>query len=353
MKSRAFSARIASLAMLVGIPLMVLAITTVQAYFSPAPKDETQAGSYKISGPYTYENLSIFLVHGKDTLSGKKFLTLQEAMESKVIIVHETKDVNELAIENVSEDQEVYVQSGDIVKGGNQDRVLSTDLIVPPRSGRMSIAAFCVERGRWRQRGNESAGKFESSNEIVATRDLKLAANKAKSQGEVWAKVAEAQDKLSLNAGVSVNSTVSESSLQLSLENSRVKEMTDSYLRKLSGIIEGKGDVIGYAVVINGHVNSADVYGSSLLFRKLWPKLLKASAVEAVAELKKGAKFDQATAQKVGAFFTDAEKGAASENNVSGRIQMVTRESADNILFETRDEKQGKAVLHRSYVRKN
>lgn len=353
MKSRALSAGIAFVLMLVGISLIVLAIAKVQASVSPAPKDETQAGSYKISGPYTYENLSIFLIHGKDTLQGKKFLTLQEAMESKVIIVHETKDVNELAIENVSDDQEVYVQSGDIVKGGNQDRVLSTDLIVPPRSGRMPIAAFCVERGRWRQRGNESAGKFESSNEMVATRDLKIAANKTKSQGEVWAKVTEVQDKLSANTGTVVNSTVSVSSLPLSLENSRVKEMTDSYLRKLSGIIEGKTDVIGYAFAINGNVNSADVYGSSVLFRKLWPKLLRASTVEAVAELQKGAKFDQVTAQKVGAFFDDAEKGAASENEVTGRIQMVTRESEKNILFETRDQKQGKAVLHRSYVRKN
>jgi hypothetical protein len=353
MKSRAFPFGLASVVMLVGISLVALLTAMVQASVSPAPKDETQAGNYKISGPYTYENLSIFLVHGKDTLSGKKFLTLQEAMENKVIIVHETKDVNELAIENVSEDEEVYVQSGDIVKGGQQDRVLAVDLIVPPRSGRMPIAAFCVEQGRWRQRGNESPGKFESSNELVATRDLKIAANKTKSQGEVWAKVTEAQAKLSTNAGVSVNSTVSESSLQLSLENSRVKEMTDSYLRKLSGIIEGKGDVIGYAVVINGHVNSADVYGSSVLFRKLWPKLLRASAVEAVAELQKGTKFEPATAQKVGAFFDDAEKGVASENEVSGRIQMVTRESDKNILFETRDQKQNKAVLHRSYVRKD
>ena len=353
MKSRAFTASAASFVLLVGISLIMLSINRTEANVSPAPTDETQAGNYKISGPYTFENLSIFLIHGKDTLTGKKFLTLQEAMESKVIIVHETKDVNELAIENVSTDEEVYVQSGDIVKGGQQDRVLAVDLIVPPRSGRMPIAAFCVESGRWRQRGNESAGKFESSNEVVATRELKIAAKKTKSQSEVWAKVTEAQDKLTANTGTVVNSTVSASSLQLSLENSRVKEMTDSYLRKLSGILEGKGDVIGYAFAINGHVSSADVYGSSILFRKLWPKLLRASAVEAVAELKKGAKFDQVTAQKVGAFFDDAEKGAASENEVSGRIQMVTRESAENILFETRDQKQNKAVLHRSYVRKD
>ena len=34
-------------------------------------------------------------------------------------------------------------------------------------------------------------------------------------------------------------------------------------------------------------INSADVYASRALFVKLWPKLLKASAVEAVAELNK------------------------------------------------------------------
>ena len=275
MKFRAFSVGIASLVMLVGISLIVL----VQASVSPTQDEKTQAGNYKISGPYVYENLSIFLIHGKDTIKGKKFLTLQEAMERKVVIVHETQTVSELAIENVSADEEVYVQSGDIVKGGNQDRVLTTDLIVPARSGRMPIAAFCVERGRWSRRGNESGGKFESSTEVLATRDLKIAAKKTKSQSEVWAKVAEAQDKLSANASVSVNAQASASSLQLSLEHSRVKEMTDSYIRKLSKVTEDEGDVIGYAFAINGRISSADVYGSNALFLKLWPKLLKASAV--------------------------------------------------------------------------
>src|ERR687883_1105547 len=107
-------------------------------------------------------------------------------MEKRVVVVHETKDVNELSIENVSEDEEVYVQSGDIVKGGQQDRVLAVDLVVPPRSGRMPIAAFCVESGRWSRRGGEAASTFESSNDRIATKDLKIAANGSKSQGEVW-----------------------------------------------------------------------------------------------------------------------------------------------------------------------
>ncbi|HKQ99429.1 MAG TPA: DUF6569 family protein [Pyrinomonadaceae bacterium] len=349
MKFRALSVGIALLLMVVGISLAMFA----DAKVLPAQKDDPQSGDYRISGPYTHNNLTIFLVHGKDTLSGKKFLTLQEAMERKVVVVHETKDVNELAIENVSTDQEVYVQSGDIVKGGQQDRVLAVDLIVPPRSGKIPIAAFCVERGRWSKRGQEAAGKFESSNEVLATRDLKIAANKTKSQGEVWAKVTEAQDKLSQNTGVVVNSTVSGSSLQLSLENKKVQEVSDDYIKQLAGIVNGKSDVIGYAFTINGKVSSADVYGSNALFMKLWPKLLKASAVEAIAELQKDAKFEPVKAESVQSFFDEAEDGKASEDEVTGRVKRVTRETDKNILFETRDQSRNAGYVHRSYVRKN
>ena len=350
MKLRTLSVGIAVLLMAIGISLAMFA----EAQTLPARKgQQSGAGDYKISGPYTHENLTIFLIHGKNTISGQNFLTLQEAMERKVVIVHETKDVNELAVENVSGDQEVYVQSGDIVKGGQQDRVLAVDLIVPPRSGKIPIAAFCVEQGRWSKRGNETVGKFESSNEVVATRDLKLAANKSKSQAEVWAKVSEAQEKLSQNTGVTVNSSVSASSLQLSLENGRVKEMTADYVRKLSGIVGGEADVIGYAFAINGKINSADVYGSSALFRKLWPKLLKASAVEAVAELRKGAKFEPVESASVEDFFAAAEDGKVSEDVVTSRIKRVTRETNENILFETRDERQKAGWIHRSYVKKD
>jgi hypothetical protein len=350
MKFRMLSVGIAILLMVVGISLAMFAdAQTLPAQTGQQP----ESGDYKISGPYTHENLTIFLIHGKNTLSGKKFLTLQEAMQQKVVIVHETQDVNELAIENVSKDEEVYVQSGDIVKGGQQDRVLAVDLIVPPRSGKIPIAAFCVERGRWSKRGSETVGKFESSNEVVATRDLKLAANKTKSQSEVWAKVTEAQEKLSQNTGVTVNSSVSASSLQLSLENSRVQEMTTDYVRKLSGIINGKTDVIGYAFTINGKINSADIYGSNALFLKLWPKLLKASAVEAIAELQKGAKFEPVQSASVKDFFAAAEDGKASEDEVTPRIKRVTRETSEHILFETRDQSQKAGYVHRSYVKKD
>src|SRR5262249_18624933 len=116
------------------------------------------ANQYLVSGPFTHRNLSIFLIHGPNQVTGD-FLTLQEALEQKKVVVFETKDVNELAIQNLS-NQDVYVQAGDIVKGGQQDRMIGVDLIVPPKSARLPIAAFCVEHGRWSGRGTEQATVF-------------------------------------------------------------------------------------------------------------------------------------------------------------------------------------------------
>src|SRR5205085_12374468 len=110
-------------------------------------------------------------------------------------------DVNELQVENLSKEFDVFIQSGDIVKGGKQDRILAVSIIVPARSGRISIDAFCVESGRWTKRGEEDTTKFNSSNDRVVTKELKLAANASRSQSEVWNQVSEAQARLAKNVG--------------------------------------------------------------------------------------------------------------------------------------------------------
>jgi hypothetical protein len=329
---------------------------------------------YTLSGPYTHKNLSIFLVHGKDQHTGKAPLTLQEAMAQKKIIVHETGEVNSLAIENVSND-EVYVQSGDIVKGGKQDRVLAMDLIVPPQSGKMQINSFCVEQGRWTGRGQEAVAAFSASDKALNSKELKIAANHKASQQEVWKQVAKVQEKLQAGVvaaatpapanpthpglsgntaptAVSVVSDQSASSLQLTLENKHVRQTSAEYLHKLSSIIAGKNDVIGYVFAINGTINSADVYASHELFRKLWPKLLDASATEAIGELDKNAKSPQIAEADIKAFLKDAESGKAEEKEVTARIRSQKRETSKILFFESRDRQKDGAWLHRNYIAK-
>ena len=326
------------------------AIALLFAFLGMAGIAAAQKAAYRISEPLTYKNLTIFLIHGKDQIKSGNILTLQEAMERDILIVYETSDVNSLAVENVSKEFQVFIQSGDIVKGGKQDRVLAISILIPAMSGRIEIDAFCVESGRWEKRGREEVGKFESSNDRIVSKDLKIAANKSKSQQEVWAKVGEAQDKLSSNVGGTVNSAASKTSLQLSLENKKVTATVDEYIKNLSSAITGKTDVIGYAFAINGKINSADVYVSNALFKKLWAKMLKASAVEAVADLDSKARFSTPKPASVTTFMADSDKGKAAEKRGPGRTKVTTRESKDNVVFEARDEK-ADVVIHTSYVK--
>jgi len=331
---------------LVGIAATALFVfATANIVFSQTP-------AYRISQAYSHKNLTIFLIHGKNETSKTNIITLPEALERRIFRVYETSEVNELMVENISKEFDVFIQSGDIVKGGKQDRVLAVSVIIPALSGRVSIDAFCVESGRWQKRQNENAGQFSSSNDRIVTKDLKLAASAARSQQEVWSKVAEAQKKLSDNVGGSVAAEESKTSLQLSLENGKVAATTDEYVRNLGGITTGKSDVIGYAFAVNGQINSADIYVSNALFRKLWPRMLKAAAVEAVANSRGVRLADPVKADEVKGFLSDADRGRESARPVSGTASIVTREQKENVVFEARDDK-SKLVVHKNYVKKN
>jgi hypothetical protein len=306
------------------------------------------ADDYRISGPHTHANLSVFLIHGAARAT-PRLLTLQEALAEKKVIVYETGQVNQLAIENVSGGDDVYIQSGDIVKGGQQDRTFKDDLILPSKSGKTAIESFCVEHGRWSRRGQEPVGNFASASEVVATKDLKMAVRAPADQGAVWRQVERAQNRLAQIVGMSVAAPASPSSLMLSLENGGVRRSTEAYIEALSGISGGEKDVIGYAFAINGKINSAEVYASSDLFRRLWPKLLRAGAVEAVSDAREGGKFAAPSIDAVRAALRDAETGKASERELNGRTRLISRETGGALFFETRDRG---AWIHRSYLSK-
>ena len=335
---------------LIGLPA-VFFITAAAQNSSTTPQDTKPTSEHRLSGPYTHQNLTVFLVHGKDQTT-KTFLTLQEALAQKKVRVYETKNVNELAIRNFS-NQDVYVQAGDMVRGGEQDRMISVDFIVPPRSGRMPISADCVESGRGERRGNEAPATFSSSENSAGSKELKLAAKSAKSQDAVWEKVSLAQDKLARNVGGSVRARASESSLELSVEDSKVKATTADYIKALSGILGKHDDVIGYVFAINGQVNSADIYASRALFAKLWPKLIKATAVEAVAELRKDVEMKPVSDETIRGFLAESERPAASTKDVTTRVKLVTREDDNNAFFETQDRTQKDGWVHRNYIKKN
>lgn len=307
--------------------------------------------NYKISGPYTYKNLTIFLFHGKSVIDTKGLLTLDEALNKKKLIVYETGDVGELEVENLS-DKPVFIQSGDIVKGGRQDRILQYDLIVQPKSGRIPINSFCVEHGRWSGRGEESTAAFSSSNKVAASKKLKLAVKADESQQDVWNEVGVVQEKLSKNLNKSVRNSVSASSLQLTLEDKDVERNTKDYIDNITKMIKDKTDIVGFAFAVNGEFNSADIYGSSSLFQKLQKKIIEASSTEALSEYESGKKFNNASVNDLIKWLDNAEKGNQKEKQVNNQIHLKVKESNKDILFETYTKTSKDNWIHKNIIKK-
>lgn len=329
--------------------LAVLGACFLQSSIHPLAAQTQRRADYRISGPYVHDNLTIFLIHGPNQAAGN-LLTLDEAIDQHKVRVYETRNVNELAVENIS-NEDVFLESGDIVKGGAQDRTLKDDLILPSNSGKVAISSFCVEHGRWSRRGNESLATFGEAHQAIASKQLKMAVKVRSDQGAVWDQVAQAQARLSGSLARDVRAAASPTSFAMTMENPAVVRSIDGYLQQLAGIINGKNDVIGYAFAIDGQMNSADLYASHDLLAKLWMKLLRASAVEAVAVYRPGRKFAPVSLQA-------AEEMLAIPANTSevrmlnARTQVVVKETTREVLFETRDRAQRDAWIHRNYLTK-
>jgi hypothetical protein len=335
--------------------LLTLGFATAWSLFLAAgrPRDGSLprgAGSYQLSGPFAHENLTVFLVHGQDRFQGKNYLTLPEAIEQKKFVIHETQNVNELRMENLSPGEEVLILSGDILTGGQQDRIAQFDMLVPPNSGKVPLPAFCVEHTapRWMARLEGANQYFAASPAQAGSNTLRLAARLNTNQVEVWDAVAKAQKDLSANALVSVQAAKSVSSLALSLDAKPVREATEKYITRLSAVPQDKRAVIGYVYAINGKIYGADVYGSAALFQKVWPRLLKANATEAFAELQKGKSFAPVTKAAVRAYMAEAEKGKTSTRDVGYGVRQITNDNARNVLFESAAKKG--EVLRRNIV---
>jgi len=331
------------------VVLSTLAVIHVRASASEDVTAE-QSGRFEILGPFTHHNLALYLVKGKDVIRKTKFVTLEQALKDEKVIIGETGNVRSLVISSTYAEEYVFIQAGDIVRGGKQDRTLSTDLIVPPGAKKMPLQSFCVESGRWRARGTEKADKFSMSTNQVASRELRVANRYSRSQREVWDNVAGLQEKLTHNVGKSVQSPVSSSSLELTLGNKDVKRHSEEYVKALIDIIKGRKHIVGFVFAINGQLNTAEVYGSEELFSQLWPKLLRTAAVEAFAELKKDEHIKAPSAKAAAAFLEYPEKSQVQRNRINDWLTAVTHEGKEKVIFESLFSKEY-ALVHVTTVR--
>lgn len=226
----------------------------------------------KIEKGKSKKNVVIFPLVGKELLNGRHILTLDEAMEKGGLLVKELEpeDVNRIMVQNKSSER-VFIMAGEILTGSKQDRILKDDLLLPSRSGNIVVNAYCVERGRWTYKS-----KSFSSNKTASNISVRQKARETSSQGSVWSAVSETQSA----AGCASDT----SALNDTYKAPEVKRNIDDLYEEFRNLPEQHPSMNGVAVVIGDEILCADLFGSSELFNRLWPKLLKSYLLEALSK---------------------------------------------------------------------
>jgi hypothetical protein len=194
----------------------------------------------------------------------------------------------------------------------------------------MAVSAFCVEPGRWSGRDGGKDSDFRASDAPLATKEQRLAVRLEKNQSKVWEAGTKVLGTLTLELGVAASD-----SYVLAAEDPELRKRVQGIVKALETLPEGKQDIVGMAFAINGKINSAEVYATTGLFQKLWPKLLKGCAVEALSK-KGGAGFERVTPEDVRALFEESAKVAEKTEASSGGVEHGVRLTERVVGFETR-----------------
>ncbi len=272
--------------------------------------------AYRVLPPIVRGNLAIFPVAANQSYDASQLMTLDEGIRSGQVTVTEAGDerglvrpgqpmpqrregaeVNRLVLYNNSS-HALLLLAGEIVTGGKQDRVIGSDRIVPANAGPIDLGVFCVEPGRW----VASSNKFGSMGAQMAQPSVRTPAMADRNQSEVWANVRASNAKMANNLSsaeaVSVEGTSSYAKMFASAPVARIvanyggQDSEQAILRELGG----KG-AVGVVVAVNGQVLWADVFASTELLSKYWPKLMRSYVAEAMTSANGGAAPDIHDAQ--------------------------------------------------------
>jgi hypothetical protein len=280
-------------------------------------------------------------------------------------------DVNRLLVVNRS-DKPLYLMPGEILLGGDQDRTVGQELVIAPSQEPVPIDVFCVEHGRWGQRdaaewdgylqtgssGQISGFSTNLSLVVSQTQDVRpeswtdaaiaetrsgkfigsvgslsksarMAVQADQEQGKVWDEVASENAKAGVRSG--------SGAFTGNYAEAEAVRRLEPYLESLRRPIADIPKVVGVIVAVNGKLESLDVFESTPLFRKLWPKLLKSYALDAANAQSPDVKPKSCTQGDAVAFFHRASHSQPQKSESKSGMETLVNDTDDVLLFSARE----------------
>lgn len=207
---------------------------------------------------------------------GHDYVTLDEALIQNLLEVTEVSSggtVPALKVTNKSEHM-VFLMAGEELVGGKQNRVLNASMLVPAK-GEMPIPVTCVEAGRWGYKsGRFSSGASSSHHNLRAmmskqvTGSYRATGAPKSDQGAVWGEIAR-----------KMSSMGSQSS------SGALHDFYADYSKKFDEVIRtlpAREGCNGAVFAIHGKIAGADLFDKPVTLMKLWAKLIKSYAADAL-----------------------------------------------------------------------
>lgn len=217
--------------------------------------------------------LTVFPLRG-EAHGALRYAPLDAALAAGTLEIREADppSVNLLHVVNRG-DLPVLITDGEELVGGRQNRVTNSTTLSP--RGRTALPVSCVERGRWRPdaagfAAHEAAYPALRQAKVMQVRDsLRVAGIHRADQAEVWASIAARQAD---------HAVASDTEALRDLYDGR-RERLDDYARALPA----PRDVVGLIVAYGGRIAALEVFDAPATLGRLWPKLVRAAALDALA----------------------------------------------------------------------
>lgn len=304
---------------------------------APPAAGQTIASQADVGAPIAAANLVIYPLVTRAGGEGLDLLTLDEAMERKLVKVTEKSSggtVNTLKVSN-SGDKPVFAMTGELLLGGKQDRIVARNTVIPAGARELDVAVFCVEHGRW----NPKTDRFGSA-KTLAHKSLRQVAFKG-SQGGVWAEVSKT------NAARGTDNATD------TYREAAAKEASDAKAaaatRQLLDATRPIARMAGFVAAIDGELQAVEWFASPRLYRKVEDKLVRSYVAEAL-DAADGKAHPVPAAQAANDFVERADEAPVTASEQAGAGKVFGFDDAEiegqmNTLGEGR-------VVQKSYMKK-
>jgi len=239
-----------------------------------------------------FQNMTVFPLFNENG-SGTKYLSLDEALELrliKVTEVSESGDVPNLLVANKGEIP-ILILAGEELVGAKQNRLVNATFLVPGLSN-LTVPVSCVEQGRWGYRGKEFKSERRMSSPNLRSKveeDVSYSLNAQEgfraNQSRVWDEISAKSARLAVHSKTLAMGAIYES------YDDQLKNYLENFPRSVGQT--------GFLASINERLAGMELFDTAENLGKYFDKLIQSYALDAIDLMRqKQHKSSQATGIK-------------------------------------------------------